>query len=130
MKREELSDMNKSTYSYYKTSYIANRKYREKIGRDDYAEMLSKSEFEELREAGLSTQDIVYNQFHFYEKATAKNIQKSLLQEGFKVSMKNIQARRYSPEIYNKIKDTYHNLRATMSAAAAANLISYTYYGS
>lgn len=122
--------MNKESYSYYKQSYKANKRYRDKIGSDDYGAMLSKKEYQEMRDSGMSTKDIVYSQFHYYTRDTAQQIQQSLKQEGFKVSMRNIQARNYSQEVYDAIKQTYHNLTATMSSKEAAALISYTYYGS
>lgn len=122
--------INKDSYSYYKTSYKANERYRKKIGNDDYGALLSRREFEEAREAGLSTQDIVYNQFHFYTKDTAKGIQVSLEQEGFKLSLKDIQARNYTDEMYARIDEIYWELTKTMDSKSAAALISYTFYGS
>ena len=126
-----MKSRNKETYSYYKTAYRANKRYREKIGSDEYGEMLSKAEYNEMKASGYSTKQIVYDQFHFYSKQTALDIQKSLQQEGFKVSLKDIQARNYSKEIYDAIDLTYHALRdGGMSSKEAAVLISYTYYGS
>ena len=93
--------------------------------------MLTKAEYNEMKTSGYSTKQIVYDQFHFYSKQTALDIQKSLQQEGFKVSLKNIQARNYSKEIYDAIDLTYHALRDSgMSSKEVAALISYTYYGS
>ena len=57
--------MNKESYSYYKKAYRANKRYRDKTHSDDYGPMLSKSDFEDMKNTGLSTKDIVYNQFHF-----------------------------------------------------------------
>lgn len=121
---------NKESYSYYKTSYRANRRYREKRGSEDYSDMLSKKEFEEIKATGLSTRDIVYNQFHYYEREVAVRIQKSLKQEGFKVSIKNIQLRKYDKEVYKRIESLYSDLTSTMSSKEAAALISYVFYGS
>lgn len=122
--------MNKESYSYYKQSYRANKRYRAKIGSDDFGGMLSEGEYKEMRATGLSTKEIVYNQFHYFSKDTAKQIQQSLKQEGFKVSIKAIQARQYSQDVYDAIKERYHELTKTMSAKDAAALISYAYYGS
>lgn len=122
--------MNKESYSYYKNAYRANKKYRVLKGSDDYGEMLTKDEYKDMRDAGMSTKEIVYNQFHFYHRDTAKKIQENLLDQGFKVSMKNIQARNYTQEIYDAMSETYHTLTQSMSSKAAAALISYTYYGS
>lgn len=122
--------MNKESYSYYKNAYRANKKYRVSKGSDDYGEMLTKDEYNDMRDAGMSTKEIVYNQFHFYHRDTAQKIQKNLLDQGFKVSMKNIQARNYTKEIYDTMNETYHMLTQSMSSKAAAALISYTYYGS
>ena len=122
--------MNKESYSYYKNAYRANKKYRVLKGSDDYGEMLTKDEYNDMRDAGMSTKEIVYNQFHFYHRDTAKKIQENLLDQGFKVSMKNIQARNYTKEIYDTMNETYHMLTQSMSSKAAAALISYTYYGS
>ena len=105
--------MNKESYSYYKTAYRANKRYRDKIHSDDYGPMLSKSEFEDMKSAGLSTKDIVYNQFHFYTRSAAKKIQESIRNEGIKVSLVNIQRRKFSKEVYDKIGKTYHELRET-----------------
>ena len=121
---------NKESYSYYKTSYRANRRYREKRVSEDYSDMLSKKEFEEIKATGLSTRDIVYNQFHYYEREVAVRIQKSLKQEGFKVSIKNIQLRKYDKEVYKRIESLYSDLTSTMSSKEAAALISYVFYGS
>ena len=38
--------MNKESYSYYKQAYRANKRYKVKIGSDDYGPMLSKKEYE------------------------------------------------------------------------------------
>ena len=122
--------MNKESYSYYKNAYRANKKYRVSKGSDDYGEMLTKDEYNDMRDAGMSTKEIVYNQFHFYHRDIAKKIQENLLDQGFKVSMKNIQARTYTQEIYDAMDETYHMLKQSMSSKAAAALISYTYYGS
>ena len=122
--------MNKESYSYYKNAYRANKKYRVSKGSDDYGEMLTKDEYNDMRDAGMSTKEIVYNQFHFYHRDTAKKIQENLLDQGFKVSIKNIQARNYTQEIYDAMSETYHTLTQSMSSKAAAALISYTYYGS
>ena len=123
--------MNKNSYEYYKNAYRANKRYRDSIGAyESYAGMSSKAEWRESIRAGLSNKDIVYNQFHFYTKEAAHQIQKSLKQEGFKLSIKKIQQRDYTPEMYQKIDETYHYLRSTMSGREAAMLISYTYYGS
>lgn len=125
-----MSKTNKDTYSYYKKSYRANTRYRTKIGNNDYADMLSKAEFESYKATGLETKEIVYNQFHYYNRSTVKKLQESLKQEGFNISIKNIQARNYSADVYNKISKIYYDLKATMSSKEAAALISYTYYGS
>ena len=122
--------MNKESYSYYKNAYRANKKYRVLKGSDDYGEMLTKDEYNDMRDAGMSKKEIVYNQFHFYHRDTAKKRQGNLLERGFKVSMKNIQARNYTKEIYDTMNETYHMLTQSMSSKAAAALISYTYYGS
>ena len=123
--------MNKESYSYYKTSYKANKRYRDKQGRDDYAGMLNKTEYEELRESGLTTKEIVYNQFHFYTKSVAEKIQKSLKQEGFDISMKKIQSREYSKEVYDRIKELYAEFtKDGLSSKEASMLISYTFFGS
>ena len=122
--------MNKESYSYYKTAYKANKRYRVLKGSDDFGEMLTKAEYNEMRDAGMNTKEIVYNQFHFYHRDTAQKIQKNLLEQGFKVSMKNIQARNYTQEIYDAMNETYHTLTQSMSSKEAAALISYTYYGS
>ena len=122
--------MNKESYSYYKTAYKANKRYRVLKGSDDFGEMLTKAEYNEMRDAGMNTKEIVYNQFHFYHRDTAQKIQKNLLEQGFKVSMKNIQARNYTQEIYDAMNETYHALTQSMSSKEAAALISYTYYGS
>lgn len=122
--------MNKESYSYYKTAYKANKRYRVLKGSDDFGEMLTKAEYDEQRDSGMSTNEIVYNQFHFYNKDTAQKIQKNLLDQGFKVSIKNIQARNYTQEIYDAMSETYHTLIQSMSSKEAAALISYTYYGS
>ena len=132
MKKKEwyVMKQSKESYSYYKTSYRANKRYRDKIGSEDYSDMLSKKEFEEIRAAGLSTRDIVYNQFHYYERDVAKRIQKSLLQEGFKVSIKNIQLRKYDKKIYDRMGSLYTEFRKTMSSEDAIGLLSYRFYGS
>ena len=122
--------MNKESYSYYKQAYRANKRYKVKIGSDDYGPMLSKDEYEEYRATGLDTKDIVYNQFHFYTRKAAKTIQESILKEGYKVSLKDIQNRQFSQEVYDAISRTYKELRKTLGAADAAALISYTFYGS
>ena len=120
----------KDSYSYYKTSYRANKRYRDKKGSEDYSDMLSKKEFEEIKATGLSTRDIVYNQFHFYERDVAERIKQSLKQEGFKVSIKNIQLRKYDKEVYNRMGSLYTEFRKTMSSEDAIGLISYRFYGS
>lgn len=132
MKKKEwyVMSTNKESYSYYKKSYRANRRYREKKKSEDFSEMLSKEEFEEMKETGLSVRDIVYNQFHFYERDVAEQIQRSLEQEGFKVSIKNIQLRKYDKAVYDKMDDLYNNLIQSMSSSEAAQLISYVFYGS
>ena len=122
--------MNKESYSYYKNAYRANKRYKVKIGSDDYGPMLSKEEYEEYRATGLNTKDIVYNQFHFYTRKAAKTIQESILKEGYKVSLKDIQNRQFSQEVYDAISRTYKELRKTLEATDAAALISYTFYGS
>ena len=122
--------MNKESYSYYKQAYRANKRYKVKIGSDDYGPMLSKEEYEEYRATGLNTKDIVYNQFHFYTRKAAKTIQESILKEGYKVSLKDIQNRQFSQEVYDAISRTYKELRKTLEATDAAALISYTFYGS
>lgn len=132
--------MNKESYSYYKNSYRANKRYREKVAAKytiedmkreaSYGQMLTKSEFEDMRSSGLSTKEIVYNQFHFYTKENAKKIQKSILQEGLKVSLTDIQQRNFSKEVYDKMDALYHELRDGMSSREAASLISYAFYGS
>ena len=122
--------MNKESYSYYKQAYRANKRYRVKIGSDDYGPMLSKDEYEEYRAIGLNTKDIVYNQFHFYTREAAKTIQESILKEGYKVSLKDIQNKQFSQEVYDAISRTYHELRKTLGSTDAAALISYTFYGS
>ena len=122
--------MNKESYSYYKNSYRANKRYRVLKGSDDFGEMLTKAEYDELKDTGMSTKDIVYNQFHFYHKETAKILQQRLTQKGFKVSIKDIQARNYTPEIYESIKKEYHTLRQSKSVKESADIIAYTYYGS
>lgn len=122
--------MNKESYSYYKNAYRANKRYRDKIHSDDYGPMLSKSEFEDMKSTGLSTKDIVYNQFHFYTRSAAKKIQASIRNEGVKVSLVDIQRRKFSKEVYDKIGKTYHELRETLSSKDALSLISYTFYGS
>lgn len=122
--------MNKESYSYYKNAYRANKRYKVKIGSDDYGPMLSKKEYEEYRAIGLDTKDIVYNQFHFYTRKAAKAIQESIFKEGYKVSLKDIQNRQFSQEVYDAISRTYKELRKTLGATEAATLISYTFYGS
>ena len=123
--------MNKESYSYYKISYRANKRYRDKQGREDFAEMLNKKEYEELRKSGLTTKEIVYNQFHFYTLSVAEKIQKSLKQEGFNISMKKIQSREYNKEIYEKIKALYDEFtKDGLSSKEASMLISYTFFGS
>ena len=122
--------MNKESYSYYKTAYKANKRYRVLKGSDDCGEMITKDEYNEMRDTGMKTNEIVYNQFHFYSRDTAQKIQKNLLEQGFKVSIKNIQARNYTQEIYDAMNETYHALTQSMSSKEAAALISYTYYGS
>lgn len=122
--------MNKESYSYYKNAYRANKRYRVLKGSDDFGEMLTKAEYDELKDTGMSTKDIVYNQFHFYHKETAKILQQRLTQKGFKVSIKDIQARNYTPEIYESIKKEYHTLRQSKSVKETADIIAYTYYGS
>ena len=122
--------MNKESYSYYKNAYRANKRYRVLKGSDDFGEMLTKAEYDELKDTGMSTKDIVYNQFHFYHKETAKLLQQRLTQKGFKVSIKDIQARNYTPEIYESIKKEYHTLRQSKSVKESADIIAYTYYGS
>ena len=122
--------MNKNTYSYYKKSYRANKSYRDKIGDENYGSMLNKREFNSMLEVGLDVSEIVYNQFHFYTRKTAKFIQKSLKQEGFNRSLKQIQNREYTPDMYKKMKDLYHELIEDMPSSEAANLISYTFWGS
>ena len=122
--------MNKESYSYYKTAYRANKRYRDKIHSDDSGPMLSKSELEDMKSTGLSTKDIVYNQFHFYTRSAAKKIQASIRNEGVKVSLVDIQRRKFSKEVYDKIGKTYHELRETLSSKDALSLISYTFYGS
>ena len=122
--------MNKESYSYYKNAYRANKRYKVKIGSDDYGPMLSKKEYEEYRAIGLDTKDIVYNQFHFYTRSAAKKIQASIRNEGVNVSLANVQKRKFSPEVYDKIGKTYHELRDTLSSKDALALISYTFYGS
>ena len=123
--------MNKESYSYYKIAYRANKRYRDKQGRDDYGEMLNKKEYEEQRESGLKTKEIVYNQFHHYTWSVAEKIQKSLKQEGFKISKKKIQSREYSKEIYEKIKALYDEFtKDGLSGKEAGMLISYTFFGS
>lgn len=121
--------MNKNSYQYYKIAYRANKRYKDLHDDDNYGQMLSKAEWQTLSKE-MSTKEIVYNQFHFYTKEAAHQIQKSLKQEGFKLSIKKIQQRDYTPEMYQKINETYHELRSTMSGREAAMLISYTYYGS
>lgn len=132
MKKKEWYVMKRSkdSYSYYKTSYKANKRYRDKKGSEDYSDMLSKKEFEEIKATGLSTRDIVYNQFHYYERDVAERIQKSLKQEGFKVSIKNIQLRKYDKEVYKRMESLYNDFTANMSSREAAALISYVFYGS
>lgn len=125
-----MSKINKNTYSYYKKSYRANVRYRNKTGNSDYADMLSKDEFDAYRAAGLDTKDIVYNQFHYYNRATAKQLQNSLKQEGFNLSIQKIQARNYSADVYTAMHKAYYDLKQSMSSSEAASLISYTYYGS
>ena len=83
-----------------------------------------------MLEVGLEVREIVYNQFHFYTRETAKFIQKSLKQEGFNRSLKQIQNREYSPDMYKKMKDLYHELIEDMPSSEVANLISYTFWGS
>lgn len=122
--------MNKESYSYYKIAYRANKKYRVLKGSDDFGGMLTEAEYNEIKDAGMSTKDIVYNQFHFYHKDVAKSIQQRLAKKGLKVSIKEIQARNYKPEVYEEIKTTYHTLRQQMDSKEAAELISYTYFGS
>ena len=122
--------MNKESYSYYKNAYRANKRYRVLKGSDDFGEMLTKAEYDELKDTGMSTKDIVYNQFHFYHKETAKILQQRLTQKGFKVSIKDIQARNYTPEIYESIKEEYHTLRQSKSSKESSDIIAYTYYGS
>ena len=122
--------MNKESYSYYKNAYRANKRYRVLKGSDDFGGMLTEAEYNEIKDAGMSTKDIVYNQFHFYHKDVAKSIQQRLAKKGLKVSIKEIQARNYTPEIYESIKKKYHTLRQSMSAKEAADIIAYTYYGS
>ena len=46
--------MNKESYSYYKKAYRANKRYRDKTHSDDYGPMLSKSDFEDMKNTGLS----------------------------------------------------------------------------
>ena len=122
--------MNKESYSYYKKAYRANKRYREKIHSDDFGPMLSKSDFEDMKNTGLSTKDIVYNQFHCYTRSAAKKIQASIRNEGVNVSLANVQKRKFSPEVYDKIGKTYHELREGLSSKDALALISYTFYGS
>ena len=122
--------MNKESYSYYKNAYRANKRYRVLKGSDDFGEMLTEAEYNEIKDTGMSTKDIVYNQFHFYHKDVAKSIQQRLAKKGLKVSINEIQARNYKPEVYEEIKTTYHILRQQMDSKEAAELISYTYYGS
>ena len=122
--------MNKESYSYYKNAYRANKKYRVSKGSDDYGEMLTKDEYNDMRDAGMNTKEIVYNQFHFYHRDTAKKIQESILKEGDKVSLKDIQNKHFSKEVYDAISRTYKELRKTLGATEAATLISYTFYGS
>lgn len=123
--------MNKESYSYYKIAYRSNKRYRDKQGREDFAEMLNKKEYEELRKSGLTTKEIVYNQFHFYTLSVAEKIQKSLKQEGFNISLKKIQSREYNKEIYEKIKALYDEFtKDGLSSKEASMLISYTFFGS
>ena len=55
--------MNKESYSYYKQAYRANKRYKVKIGSDDYGPMLSKEEYEEY-----PTDLVVYKEPGFIKK--------------------------------------------------------------
>ena len=122
--------MNKETYSYYKRAYKANKRYRDKIGNDDYAGMLSEKDWR-LQHKEVSNQEIVYNQFHYFSKDKAKEIQKTLKESDIKLSLVNIQTRNFTPEVYDVIKDKYFDLRNSgMSSKEASTLIAYMYFGS
>lgn len=129
--------MNKESYSYYKIAYKANKKYRDSIGSKEYGPLLTKSEFEDFKiGSGLSTKDIVYNQFHYYTRAAVKQI-KAAMNKEFKdtnykpLTTKAIQTKNYSPEIARELYNKYYRLKAEgLTAADAGQLISHTYYGS
>lgn len=122
--------MNKESYAYYKKSYRANKRYQDKIGNDEYAPMLTQKEFAEIKDSGISNKDLVYNQFHFYTRDQAEKIKRSLEQEGFKISKKNVQARNYTDAMYDRMGEIYHQLREDFNAADAASLIANAFYGS
>ena len=122
--------IDKNSYSYYKTSYRANARYRKKVGDDNYGAMLSKAEFRELAETGLSVKDIVYNQFHFYTRDVAKGIQQSLKKEGFDLSLRKVQNRDYSAKVFERMREIYWEVSKERNSKEAAAYISYSFYGS
>lgn len=69
-----VRNVNKETYSYYKNAYRANLRYRKKKGNlDNINTMLTEKEWN-LAHRFESNKDLVWNDFHYYDRQTADTI--------------------------------------------------------
>lgn len=114
------------SYQYYKTAYRANKRYRDKKGEESPL-MMSKSDWEYAKNVGLSNQDIVYNQFHKYERKTVQALRTQLEAYGEKTSYKKLQAGDINWKI---LQERFDELKKTMNSSEAKKTISYEFFGS
>lgn len=143
----------KYTYSYYKKSYRANERYRIQKGiADYYSPMLHKSEWQDKIDAGYTNKDIVYSQFHTYDRQAASEIydqltealtkHNSLVDQGVLPESDRINAKfsrsqiakgpsAFTPEMWDLLDSEYHALVAGgMSGSEAKAIISHRFFGS
>lgn len=103
----------KESYSDYKNRFRSSKRYYDKKGIMNHAEMMTEAEWKSARDLEhLSNKDLVYTDFHAYDRETVKNINASFKEQGLKLTAENrgkISRGEYTPEMYDMIKEAYHN---------------------
>lgn len=107
------SKINKESYSYYKTLFRATKRYYDKMNYGT-GEMLSEQHWEYYKQHGNSNSEIVYSQFHSYDKETVKGITNAFKEAGLTINSKirgKIARGEYTDEMFDLIKRAYHEGR-------------------
>lgn len=107
-------NIDKNSYSYYKTLYRANRRNYEKRGDEITTAMLTKDEWDFARQS-VSNSELVWDQFHKYSKKTIQGFMERFGHSNnmnYGVNFYRIAKGDFTAEEKEELKETYKRYKA------------------